>query len=198
VNSVERSLIDAVGALRGVGARSALVGGLAVSARAEPRLTRDADFAVAVGSDEDAERVVRALIAEGYALLAAVEQEAVGRLATVRLTRATDEHSTVTDLLFASSGIEPEIVDAADDIEILPGVVVPVATIGHLIATKLLARDDRSRPTDADDLRALASRAVDVDWREAEIAVALITARGFARGRDLEGSLTKLRTDGAY
>ncbi len=198
MNSVERSLIDAVGALRGVGARSALVGGLAVSARAEPRLTRDADFAVAVGSDEDAERVVRALIAEGYALLAAVEQEAVGRLATVRLTRATDEHSTVTDLLFASSGIEPEIVDAADDIEILPGVVVPVATIGHLIATKLLARDDRSRPTDADDLRALASRAVDVDWREAEIAVALITARGFARGRDLEGSLTKLRTDGAY
>jgi len=198
VNSVERSLIDAVGALRGVGARSALVGGLAVSARAEPRLTRDADFAVAVGSDEDAERVVRALIAEGYALLAAVEQEAVGRLATVRLTRATDEHSTVTDLLFASSGIEPEIVDAADDIEILPGVVVPVATIGHLIATKLLARDDRSRPTDADDLRALAGRAVDVDWREAEIAVALITARGFARGRDLEGSLTQLRTDGAY
>lgn len=198
MNSVKRSLIDAVGALRGVGARSALVGGLAVSARAEPRLTRDADFAVAVGSDEDAERVVRALIAEGYALLAAVEQEAVSRLATVRLTRATDEHSTVTDLLFASSGIEPEIVDAADDIEILPGVVVPVATIGHLIATKLLARDDRSRPTDADDLRALASRAVDVDWREAEIAVALITARGFARGRDLEGSLTQLRTDGAY
>ncbi|MDQ3312442.1 MAG: hypothetical protein M3517_10090, partial [Actinomycetota bacterium] len=80
MNSVERSLVDAVGALRGVGARSALVGGLAVSARAEPRLTRDADFAVAVGSDEDAERVVRALIAEGYALLAAVEQEAVGRL----------------------------------------------------------------------------------------------------------------------
>ncbi|MBA3802329.1 MAG: nucleotidyl transferase AbiEii/AbiGii toxin family protein [Acidimicrobiia bacterium] len=198
MNSVERSLIDAVGALRGVGARSALVGGLAVSARAEPRLTRDADFAVAVGSDEDAERVVRALIAEGYALLAAVEQEAVGRLATVRLTRATDEHSTVTDLLFASSGIEPEIVDAADDIEILPGVVVRVATIGHLIATKLLARDDRSRPTDADDLRALAGRAVDVDWCEAEIAVALITARGFARGRDLEGSLAQLRTDGAY
>ncbi|MDQ3177765.1 MAG: nucleotidyl transferase AbiEii/AbiGii toxin family protein [Actinomycetota bacterium] len=198
MNSVERSLIDAVGALRGVGARSALVGGLAVSARAEPRLTRDADFAVAVGSDEDAERVVRALIAEGYALLAAVEQEAVGRLATVRLTRATDQHSTVTDLLFASSGIEPEIVDAAEDIEIVPGLVVPVATIGHLIATKLLARDDRSRPTDADDLRALASRAEAVDWRQAEIAVALIAARGFARGRDLEASLTQLRTDGAY
>ncbi len=198
MNSVERSLIDAVGALRGVGARFALVGGFAVSARAEPRLTRDADFAVAVGSDEDAERVVRALIAEGYALLAAVEQEAVGRLATVRLTRATDEHSTVTDLLFASSGIEPEIVDAAEDIEIVPGVVVPVATIGHLIATKLLARDDRSRPTDADDLRALASRAEAVDWRQAEIAVALITARGFARGRDLAASLTQLRTDGAY
>ena len=31
--------------------RVALVGGLAVSVRAEPRMTRDADFAVAVNSD---------------------------------------------------------------------------------------------------------------------------------------------------
>lgn len=161
-------------------------------------MTRDADFAVAVGSDEEAERVVQALIAEGYALLAAVEQEAVGRLATVRLTRATDEQSTVTDLLFASSGIEPEIVDAADEIEIVRGVVVAVATIGHLIATKLLARDDRLRPTDADDLRALRSRAGAADWRQAEIGVELIVGRGFARGRDLERSLAELRTDGAY
>ena len=37
--------------------RLALVGGLAVSARAEPRFTRDVDLAVAVVSDDEAERL---------------------------------------------------------------------------------------------------------------------------------------------
>ena len=40
--------------------RLALVGGLAVSARAEPRFTRDVDFAVAVGSDKEAEQLILA------------------------------------------------------------------------------------------------------------------------------------------
>ncbi len=61
----------------------------------------------------------------------------------------------VVDVLFASSGIEPEIVRSAEAIEILPGLVVPVARTGHLIALKLLARDDESRPQDLADLRSL-------------------------------------------
>jgi hypothetical protein len=40
----------------------ALVGGLAVSARAEPRFTRDADLAVAVARDAEAEALIRALV----------------------------------------------------------------------------------------------------------------------------------------
>jgi hypothetical protein len=36
----------------------ALVGGLAVSARTEPRFTRDLDFAVAFASDAEAEQYV--------------------------------------------------------------------------------------------------------------------------------------------
>ncbi len=39
------------GDLKAIGASWALVGGLAVSARAEPRTTRDIDVAVAVGDD---------------------------------------------------------------------------------------------------------------------------------------------------
>jgi hypothetical protein len=46
------------------GVRCALVGGLAVSARTEPRFTRDADLAVAVASDAEAESLIRALYAE--------------------------------------------------------------------------------------------------------------------------------------
>lgn len=45
----------------------------------------------------------------------------------------------IVDLLFASSGIENEVVASADLLEVLPGLTVPVATTAHLIALKVLA-----------------------------------------------------------
>jgi hypothetical protein len=39
----------------------ALIGGLAVSARTEPRFTRDADFAVALAGDAEAEALIHEL-----------------------------------------------------------------------------------------------------------------------------------------
>jgi hypothetical protein len=119
------------------GVRFALIGGLAVSARTEPRFTRDADLAVAVRSDVEAEAVIRDLQRHHYEVDTVVEQAAVGRLATVRLRRHTGVHAPVLDLLFASSGIEPEIVQAAENLEILPDLRIPVAEIGHLIALKV-------------------------------------------------------------
>ena len=111
----------------------ALIGGFAISARTEPRFTRDVDIAVAV------------------------EHEASGRLATIRLASpAAPEAHVVIDLLFLSSGIEPEIAEASERIELIPGLTLPVASTGHLIALKLLSRDDVSRPQDAADLQQLA------------------------------------------
>jgi predicted nucleotidyltransferase len=198
VNALERSLHSIVGHLRRLDRRFALVGGLAVSARAEPRLTRDADVAVAVRDDRDAEALVLDLRSVGYEVAASVEQEATGRLATVRLLPRDPDDRLVTDLLFASSGIEEEIVAAADELEVVAGLSVPVAAVGHLIAMKLLARDDRRRPADADDLTALAVVAQDDDWRQATTAVELIMERGFARHRDLVKALDQLRRNGAY
>ena len=66
----------------------ALVGGLAVSARTEPRFTRDADFAVALPGDAEAEALIHNLRGQGYLVHAVVEQDAVGRLATVRLSES--------------------------------------------------------------------------------------------------------------
>lgn len=57
------------------------------------------------------------------------------------------------DVLFASSGIESEVVGSAELLEVLPGLTVPVARIGHLIALKVLSRDDRDRHQDIADLR---------------------------------------------
>lgn len=168
--------------------RWALVGGFAVSARAEPRFTRDIDAAVMVENDADAEGLVRALIADGYELLAAVEQDETGRLATVRLS-SPPGGEVVVDLLFASSGIEPEIARSAEPTEIVPGLTLPIATTGHLIALKLLARDDQSRPQDLADLRALRAVATPEDLAAADRAARLISSRGFNRGRDLTAAL---------
>ena len=170
----------------------ALVGGLAVSARTEPRFTRDADIAVAVGSDSEAEDLVRSLHARGYSVGALVEQEAVGRLATVRLTRSVEPAAPVIDLLFASSGIEPEVVAGADAIQLLPKLRMHVATTGHLIALKVLARDDLTRPQDLGDLRALVRVATPADVERARAALALIAERGYHRGRELQSELEKL------
>jgi hypothetical protein len=198
VNALERSLVAVAADLRAIEARFALVGGLAVAVRSEPRLTRDVDLAVAVRSDREAEHVVHELVRRGYAVVATVEQGATGRLATARLTGSTSDPGIVIDLLFASAGIEPEIVAAAEEIEILPKLTLPVASIGHLIAMKLLARDDRQRPTDADDLRALAHDASAADWRQAADAIELIQVRGYHRDRDLASALTVLRERGPY
>jgi hypothetical protein len=162
----------------------ALVGGLAVSARAEPRLTRDVDLAVHAEDDAAAERLIRELLGRGYELSATVEQTTTGRLATARVN-PPGRARIVVDLLFASTGIEPEIVEQAETLEILPHLYVPVARASHLVAMKLLARDDRARPQDLDDIRALLVTMAAAERKQVRIAIDLIVERGFARGRDL-------------
>ena len=89
------------------------------------------------------------------------------------------------DLLFASSGIEPEICRDAELIMVFPSVSVPVARLHHLIALKSLARDDRTRPQDAADLRQLIRAAQDSDLESASHSVRLIEERGYNRSRNL-------------
>ncbi|MFV0407565.1 MAG: nucleotidyl transferase AbiEii/AbiGii toxin family protein [Propioniciclava sp.] len=194
---LERALRTAADQLQRGGVRFALIGGLAVSIQATPRFTQDADLAVAVSDDAEAKAVVRQAIESGFELVTLVEQITTGRLATARLLHP-DRPGLITDLLFASSGIEPEIVAAATPTDVTATLNLPVASIAHLIVLKVLARDDRRRPTDADDLRALAAVADDADWRAARDAAQLVAERGFHRDRDLIDLITQLRTDGAY
>jgi hypothetical protein len=121
-----------------------------------------------------------------------VEQETTHRLATVRLAFPGESaQGVVADLLFASSGIEPIVVAAAERLVIFPAFVVPVARVGHLVALKLLSRDDRTRPQDAIDLRALSKVATEAEVVRAREAIRLIEERGFARGRDLGAALAE-------
>ena len=190
MNQVERALRDFLAA-RPADVRIAVIGGIAVSARTEPRFTRDLDFAVAVASDAEAERYVFRLRQLGYELEAALEQTTLPRLSTVRLRKSG--RGPLVALLFAATGIEPEIVAAAEPIEVGGGLIADVARVGHLIPMKLVSRDDTRRPRDHEDLIQLSKVADDEEWARAEAAVQLITERGFSRGRDLYAALKEWR-----
>jgi nucleotidyltransferase AbiEii toxin of type IV toxin-antitoxin system len=190
MNAVERALRDFLAA-RPVDVSVALVGGLAVSARTEPRFTRDLDFAIAVAGDDEAAQYVFRLRQVGYEIVAALEQTTQHRLSTIRLRRGG--RGPLIDLLFAACGIEAEVVQAAEPLEIAAGVITDVAQVGHLIAMKLVSRDPERRPHDQQDLVALANVAEDEEWQRAEAAIELIHHRGFSRGRDLRAGLAEIR-----
>jgi len=196
VSRLGRVLVEISAQLREGERPWALLGGLAVSVYVPPRFTRDVDVAVAVANDADAEALVYRLQLAGFSVLGALEQEAVRRLATVRLTPPGEgSEGVVVDLMFASSGIESEICLSAEPIEVLPGVLAPVARPGHLVALKLLARDDVRRPQDIADIRALMDVLDDDELERAQRAVALIKERGFDRGRDLSRALADVVSD---
>lgn len=187
--AVESALQQAAADLNAVGVRWALVGGLAVSARAVPRFTKDLDFAVAVGNDAEAEDVVRRLRVRDYHPVQVLEQDYVGRLSGVRLELKGSD--VMVDLLFASSGIETEVVSSAERLEVLPGLTVPVATTANLIALKVLA----GRNQDLTDLGYLIPVASPADLDDARAAVKLIQTRGFNRDQDVVADLEQLIVD---
>lgn len=177
--------------LASVGADCALVGGLAVGVRSEPRFTRDIDLAVSVLSDEQAEQIVRALFAKGYSLEFLLEQRIAKRIGSARLI--TPYHEDVfLDLLFAACGVETEIVAKAELVTVVKGLRAKVARRGHLIAMKLLSVKS-DRPQDKLDLHELSRVATRRDWDDAAQALSLIRKRGFARGRNLSAKLSALR-----
>lgn len=183
---VELAFRRAVADLRALKVRWALIGGLAISVRSVPRFTKDLDFAVAVASDSEAEDVVHRLSGRGYRPVEVLEQEYVQRLSGVRLEHGGSD--VIIDLLFASSGIENEVVGSATRLEVLPRLSAPVATTGHLIALKILA----GRNQDLTDLGMLIPAASAQDLDMAREAVRLIQARGFNREQDVVADLDKL------
>jgi hypothetical protein len=194
VEPVEASLRQAAADLDAIGARWAVIGGLAVSFRADPRFTKDVDLAVAVADDREAENIVNRMQVRGYALTTVVEQDYVNRLATVRLARpVVGGSSSLVDLLFANSGIETEVVDDAERLEVVPGVEMPIAAVPHLIALKILA----GRNQDLIDLGNLLAVASSDELEKAKDLVRMIEARGYSRGLDLAGDLAAAISEAA-
>lgn len=166
----------------------ALVGGLAISIRAEVRFTRDVDLAVRVTGDEDLESLVRELRLVGYQPIASVEHDTQHRLATVRLL---SKEGVKVDLLAASSGIESEVVDHAIPTDLERIGTLPVATAEDLLSLKVLSMTER-RLQDRLDAMSLLSCNPQLDLSRVRDNLALITARGFHRDQDLAQKLDEL------
>jgi hypothetical protein len=190
VSTIEpaRALVAVCRTLRQEDRRFALVGGLAVSLRTEVRFTRDADLVVAVADDDEAEALVFAMRQAGYVPFKLVEHELQRRLATARLESG---EGTVVDLLFASSGIESEIVQRAE-IFVLPDVgAIAVARAEELLAMKVLSMTPK-RPLDRGDAHNLILFNPDLDLEAVRDNLRLITARGYHRDRDLAALLDEV------
>lgn len=185
-----KGLVDLSRQLSDAGVPFALVGGIAASARGEARFTRDIDVAVVVQDDAEAEKVVFLLVEQGYLVTATVEQEVTGRMATARLRNA---NGIVCDLIFATTGIESEIVQEAELVEVFSKVHVPTATAEALLAMKTLSATPQ-RPRDSGDIQAIVLANPDFDESRVLHYLNAINQRGCARGQQLEQKWMQLRT----
>jgi len=191
VNLLDTAFVRLVADLRALKVEWALVGGMAVSYRSRPRTTEDLDVAIAVVGDREAESIARGFRSRGYHHLpeSVLEHRDAKRLATVRFAAtAQDCAGVVVDLLFSSSGIEPELVASAEVLEILPRVSVPVALTGHLLAMKILA----GREQDVRDAQWLWEAADETEKQRARDALILITHRRYNRGKDLFSEMARI------
>ena len=191
---LEGILRRCVNDLGAIGVRFAVVGGVAISVRHEPRFTRDVDLVLPVASDAEAERVGYHLRTRGYLPAIQIEDETHDRLATLRLIPpGTDpELSRYVDLLFTLTGIEREIIAGAEPVEVFPGLIVPTAKVEHLLAMKVLSCSER-RPRDLQDILGLLKTASDEQLDAARTLLRLIIQRGFHRNRDLLARLEEYR-----
>jgi hypothetical protein len=127
----------------------------------------------------------------GYTVLATVEHEVARRLATARLR---DPEGVICDLVFSTSGIEREVVDSAEPLEVLPSVLVPTAAAEALLAMKVLSATSQ-RPQDLGDIHAILSAEQPLDATAVVKLLGLIEQRGYARGQSLLTKWERLRTE---
>ncbi len=192
VTELVTGLRYAIDSLERINVKFALVGGLAVGAHAEPRFTADIDLAVSVASDAETEQIVRSLISTGFCILAQIESRHSRRLRGVRLQMPGHENGPVLDLLFSTSGIEPEVVANAQLLEVFTGCRVPVAQPADLVAMKILSDENGKRKSDRRDLHWLMTILSEADIETVRSRLDLIVSRGWNRDRDLQSEFTAL------
>ena len=178
------TLADAAQVLETRGIRFALIGGLAVSLRGQPRMTVDVDLVILADIDQ-ALRLAQELSSTPFEPLFPGVEEVVARSFILPLRhRATGIR---VDVAIGMSGFEQQAVSRSTKVTI-GDVRVPVVAVEDLLVMKALA----GRPQDDQDIRGLvAAQRGAIDWPacldvaeklgaaiDVDIAGRLRTARG--------------------
>jgi Nucleotidyl transferase AbiEii toxin, Type IV TA system len=177
--------------LEAQGVGYAVVGGLAASSHGEARFTRDIDVTLMVNNDEEAENCIYGFVQQGYVVVATVEQETTHRLTTARLKHP---NGVLCDPIFATCGIENEIIANAKPLELFPGKRVTTATAESMIAMKVISATPK-RPRDLGDLQAMLRANPAIDESRVAFLFRAIAERGYSRGQDLAEKWRRLRTE---
>ena len=124
------------------GIPSIVIGGVAIAAWGEPRVTRDVDLKIKL-ERQDADRLVK-LLTIGYTSLLPDPNEALRKQALIFIQ---DELGTRLDLLLADTPYDEVAIQRGREVEIEPGVRIRVCSPEDLIIYKLVS----TRARDHDD-----------------------------------------------
>ena len=179
------TLADATRMLESRGIPCALIGGLAVSLRGQPRMTVDVDLVI-LADVERALRLVRELDSTPFQPLFAGVEEVVSRSYILPIRHRST--GIRVDLAIGMSGFERDAVGRATPVAI-GDLRVPVVSVEDLLVMKALA----GRPQDDLDIRGLVAAQRDViDWPR---CLALAEALGAAVDLDIASRLRTARDE---
>lgn len=134
------------------GIASIVIGGIAVGAWGEPRVTRDADLKVLLGR-EDAEQLLTVLGAD-YSPLSTHPRETLRRQAMVFVQ---DSLGARLDLLLADTPYDVSAIERGCDVEIQPGIMIRVCSPEDLVIYKMISTRVRDHEDVAGVIRRQAS-----------------------------------------
>jgi len=181
VSAVKRVVQD----LSELKVRFAIVGALAIGSRGRVRQTLDADIAVSLPDINKSDELINSLVLRGYGINNLYRNES--KLALARLFSPDNLNNLFEiDLLFDLCGIEQEVIDMAEVLEIWPGISAPIARMPALLAMKARCQELPERIQDKADLvNQLIPFATLSDIEEARILIQLVEQRGYNEGRSL-------------
>jgi hypothetical protein len=168
------TLADAIAMLESRGIACAVIGGLAVSLRGQPRMTVDVDLVMAADV-EDALRLARELPGTPFEPLFAGVEEVINAAYILPLRHRTT--GIRVDLAIGMSGFERDAIERARTL-VIADTTAPVVTVEDLLVMKALA----GRPQDEQDIRGI----VDLHGERIDWTACLTTAKALGKAVDID------------
>ena len=156
-DAIRRTLADIATFLRDEKIPFAVIGGIAVTVRGDPRFTAAVDVVVGIEVDRGIE-LLDATAASSFRALLPDAEEILTSAYILPLRHV--ETGIRVDVAIGLSGFERDMIERAEEIA-FEGVSVPVASAEDLLLMKVLA----GRPRDLEDAKGIASRCEPtLDW----------------------------------